>query len=128
MKLSQGTKILIGILTFLPLLFIPYIVFQIFTFVMATLSNDSMGIDPQPEVILAAVFSLIFPILLLSLLSLALFIFYIVHAANNKNTETAERIIWILLFIFVGFIVFPVYFFMRIWNDSSPQSTVHSPQ
>ena len=128
MKLSQGTKILIGILTFLPLLFIPYIVFQIFTFVMATLSNDSMGIDPQPEVILAAVFSLIFPILLLSLLSLALFIFYIVHAANNKNTETAERIIWILLFIFVGFIVFPVYFFMRIWNDSSPQATVHSPQ
>jgi len=126
MKLSQGQKILIGILTLLPFLFVPYIVFQIFTFVMTAIGHD--GMDPQPEIIFGAIFSFIFPIILLSLLSLGLFIFYIIHAVNNKNTETAERIIWILLFIFAGFIVFPVYYFMRIWNDNGPQSTVHSPQ
>jgi hypothetical protein len=118
MKLSQGQKILIGILTLLPFLFVPYLIFQIFSFVMTTISNDSMGIDPQPEVILSAIFSFIFPIILLSLLSLGLFIFYIVHTINNKNMETAERIIWILLFLFVGFIIFPIYWFIRIWNDS----------
>jgi hypothetical protein len=118
MKLSQGQKILIAILTLLPFLFVPYVIFQIFSFVMTAISNDGMGIDPQPEIILSAIFSFIFPIVLISLLSLGLFIFYIVHVINNKNMETAERIIWVLLFIFVGFIIFPIYLFMRIWNDS----------
>jgi hypothetical protein len=125
MKLTQGQKILIGVLTLLPFLFVPYLIFQVFSFVMTTVSNDSMGIDPQPEIILSAIFSFIFPIILLSLLSLALFIFYIIHTVNNKNMETTERIIWILLFIFVGLVVFPVYWIMRIWNDGQ-QSPVHT--
>jgi hypothetical protein len=118
MKLSKGQKIFIAILTILPFLFVPYMIFQIFSFVMTTVHNDSMNIDPQPEVILSAVFSFIFPIIMLSLLSLGLFIFYIVHVAMNKSFDTSERIIWILLFLFVGIMVFPVYWFMRIWTES----------
>ena len=127
MKLSQGQKILVGILTLLPFLFIPYIIFQIFSFVMTAISSDSMGVDPQPEVIFAAVFSFIVPIILLALLSMGLFIFYVIHAVNNKNMETAERIIWVLFFFFVGFLVLPVYWFVRIWSER-PQPTANSPQ
>jgi hypothetical protein len=118
MKLSQGQKIFIAVLTILPFLFVPVMIFQIFGFIMTTLHNESMNIDPEPEIIFSAIFSFIFPIILLSLLSLGLFIFYTIHAVTNKGIETAERIIWILLFLFVGIMVFPVYWFMRIWNDS----------
>jgi hypothetical protein len=121
MKLSQSQKILIGILTLLPFLFVPYFIFQVFSFVMTTVSNDRVGIDLQPVAIISAILSFIFPIILLSLLSLGLFIFYIIHTVNNKNMESTERIIWILLFIFVGFIIFPIYWFMRIWNDSKSE-------
>lgn len=115
MKLSQGQKILIGILTLLPFLIGPYVFFQIFSFIMTAASQDNF--EPEPASILSAVFSFIFPIILISIISLGLFIFYIIHAINTKTMDTTERLIWILLFIFVGIIVFPIYWFLRIWNE-----------
>lgn len=111
--MKPGQKILIGIFTFLPFLLTPYILYEVFHFVMETIAASENG-DPEPAVIFAGIASFIFPIILLSITSLALLIYYIIHAAGNKTIDTTERIIWIVLFVFFGIIAFPVYFFMRM--------------
>jgi hypothetical protein len=72
--------------------------------------------DPEPADILAAIFSFLTPMILLGLLSLGLLIFYIVHVASNKEIQPVERLMWVLLFIFIGVIAFPIYWLLRIWN------------
>jgi hypothetical protein len=115
MNLSSAQKAILGILTFLPFFITPYVVYQIFQFVIHTVQESQYG-DPDPAMILTGILSFIIPVILLSLLSLTLMIFYIIHAVRNKALDTAERIIWIVLFLFIGLVSLPIYFFMRIWN------------
>jgi len=121
MKLSQAQKIIVGILTLAPFILVPYIVFQIFGFVMETV-QASQGGEPEVADVMAGIISFIVPVLFLAMLNLALLIFYIVHAVNNKSIDTTERIVWILIFIFVGLIPFAIYWFMRIWGEEPPRA------
>lgn len=115
MTLSRSQKIIVGVFTALPFLLLPYIVYEIVNFILHTVEVSKQG-DPEPADILAAVMSFIGPLLLLSFTSFALLIFYIIHAVGNKMISTTERILWILIFIFIGIISFPVYWFLRLWN------------
>ena len=116
MKLSSAQKIVIGILTLLPFILLPYILYEIFSFVIETVKASESG-DPKPADILLGVLAFITPVIMLSILTLALLIFYIVHTIGNKSIDSTERIIWILIFIFFGVIAFPIYWFMRLWNE-----------
>ncbi len=116
MEYSRTQKIILGIFTILPFVFFPFILAQVFQFVLNMVAANQHG-EPEVSEVLLAVFSFITPIILLSLLSIGLLIFYIIHVVGNKRLETAERLVWILLFIFFGIIAFPIYWFMRIWNS-----------
>lgn len=59
-------------------------------------------------------FALLF---LISILTLGLLIYFIVHINNNKKLDNNEKLIWILVIIFVGMIGKPVYWYMKIWKD-----------
>jgi hypothetical protein len=121
MKLSQTQKIIVGVFTLLPFILFPYIIYEIIHFIFEAISQSESG-DPEPAAILAAILSFILPIILLSLLSFGLLIFYIIHAVSNKSIESTERVIWIIIFIFFSGIAFPVYWFIRLWNDSEVKS------
>jgi len=56
-------------------------------------------------------------------LGFALYIYYLVHAINNKEIDNLERLMWILLFTFSGFIGVPVYFFTRVNNKTKTSVT-----
>ncbi|HEY3404640.1 MAG TPA: hypothetical protein VGK59_14720 [Ohtaekwangia sp.] len=116
MNLSRTQKIILGIFSIVPFLMVPYIIYEVFHFVMHTVSISQQG-DPDPADIIAGVLSFIGPVILCSLISLMLLIFYIIHAVMNKTITTAERVIWVLVFIFVGSLTFPVYWLMRVWNE-----------
>jgi hypothetical protein len=60
---------------------------------------------------------MIITVVLLGLLSLAVMVYFIVHAINNQFLSSNERLVWILVFIFVGMVTFPVYWYMRVWKD-----------
>ncbi len=117
MEFNKTQKIILGIFTFLPFVLFPIIFFEIFKFIVDIVALNERG-DPEASDILAAVFSFIVPVILTSLLCLALLIFYVVHAVANKKLETAEQLLWVLLFVFFGIIAFPVYWIIRIWNTS----------
>lgn len=121
MKLSQGAKVILGILTIVPFLIFPYVFFQIFGFVTETVKATHGGGEPNPEDIIAGVASFVLPILLGSLLTLALLVFYIIHAVNLKTLDTTERVVWIVVFLLFGIISFPVYWILRVW-PSEPKS------
>ena len=53
----------------------------------------------------------------------ALVIYYIIHVVTHKIKSEGEKIMWILLFIFVGTIAFIIYFFLRILPATPQNST-----
>ena len=123
MNLNKAQKIILGIFTFLPFILFPIIFWQVFHVVIDLIKTSEYS-EPDASTIVAAVFSLAAPIILLSFGCLALLIFYIVHAVSNKKLEPAEQLLWILLFIFFGIIAFPIYWFVRIMNPSAPSSAL----
>jgi hypothetical protein len=125
MKLSRTQKIIIGVFTLLPFILFPYIIYEIIQFIFEAISMSEEG-EPEPAAIFAAILSFIFPIIFLSLLSFGLLIFYIIHAVSNKAIESTERVIWIIIFIFFSGIAFPIYWFIRLWNESETNTTTTS--
>lgn len=111
--MTKSQKIFVGFLSFLPILFI--IIFMIgFILIIGKLVNAG---EPEAEAFAANFIPFFILIALSSLLSFALLIYYIIHAVNNTNISSNERIVWILVFIFAGVIGFPIYWYMRIWNE-----------
>ena len=117
MELSKGQKIILGICTLIPLLLVPVVVWQVFHGILNIIELNEFD-DPAPRKILMEVFSFAGPMLLLIFISFMLVIFYIVHAVTNKRLQPAEQVLWVLLFIFFSGIAFPVYWIVRIWNNS----------
>ena len=115
MNLTKNQKVILGIFTAIPFLLLPYILFEIFSFVIDLAAHHEN--DPDLSHVLMGIFAFIFPIILLSITSLGLLVMYIIHASGNKSMDSTERIIWILIFIFFGVVAFPIYWILRIWND-----------
>jgi hypothetical protein len=118
MELSKTQKVLLGIFTFSPFFIFPFIFWQLFDAIINIIKISELG-EPEPREIMVEVFAFIFPIGMLAFCSLALLIFYIVHAVINKKIQPPEQLLWVLLFIFLGIIAFPVYWVIRIWNNSN---------
>ncbi len=115
--MSKGSKALIGILTFLPIVL--GLAFMFYYLMMIKDIVLSMPQDGDPQIFLRNnILSFInTPIILLILsmigLHIFLLVYYIVHAAKYSANQS-EKVLWILLFIFIGTIAFIIYFFMKI--------------
>ena len=110
----------LGILTFLP-----FILFAIYIALFITVFFDFFQHQPvaeDPVFIFANFYPIMIIGILMALTSLGLLIYYLIHAINNKQLESTERVIWILVFIFAGMIGFPIYWYMRIWKTHTPQT------
>lgn len=113
--MSRSSKAVIGVLSFLP------IVLLILLFVMFLTIFPRMlewqNYDPTAQ----EMFSVFGPIFILGivigLLSFGLLVFFIMHLVRNKALDGIERVIWILVFLFAGLVGYPVYWYMRVWND-----------
>jgi hypothetical protein len=111
--MSKSIKILVGILTFLPLvgtIFYLWAFFRMFTAIIANAgAPDAIGLSDN----FASFFS---SLLLMMAFNIGLLVFYIVHVVQNKALTSDERLMWILLFIFISFISFGIYWALKIWG------------
>jgi hypothetical protein len=112
--MNTTNKTILGIVTILPFLFFILFIVKIFSLVSYAIANGEN--TNAGELFFSQIAPMIIYIILFSLLSLGLLIYYIIHAVNNQAIESTERIVWILLFVFFGIIVFPVYWGVRIWK------------
>ena len=110
--MKRSHKIWLLILTILPLLIIPIMVFWI---IAGGIQMDNMA-NPEQRVPFF-VGGIVLWAILIGLISLGVWVYYLVHVINNKQIDDTERLIWVLLFIFVSLISHLVYFFLRIWNE-----------
>ena len=103
-------RLLLGVIAFLPLLFFVLMVGAIIFWIQA----------PSQEVIEwvfanAAVLTIVNLVLLV--VGNAPLVFYIIHAGLNPFLADRKGP-WILLMVFLGFLVIPVYWYQFIWHDS----------
>lgn len=114
MNLNHTQKVILGIFTFLPFVLFPLLLWQLFQSLGSVIFFHET--EPDPSEIVMPIVSFVFPIILLTVSAMALMIFYVIHVVMNKSIEASEQILWILLFIFFGVLVFPAYWLIRIWN------------
>jgi Phospholipase_D-nuclease N-terminal len=100
-----------------------FAIIYIFTsFLPEMIRLDRLGEEPDPIHVLSTMAPFFILIILSALLHIGLLIFFIIHAINNKQVKSEERIIWVLVFIFVSSIGFPIYWAIRIWPEPKPES------
>lgn len=117
MELSKTQKILLGIASGWPIVYI--VLFVVFIFGIVALSSDGPG--GGLDTLFAGGFVILLILHLITIiLTLALMIFYIVHAVKNTRLDSNMRIVWILVFFFGGMLVLPVYWYLQIWKAPDP--------
>jgi len=120
MQLSKAAKVVLGFLSILSFLILPLIIIYVITvFVPEIIAIEATGEEASPEVVLGLVGSFIIGIIILATIGLGLTVFFIVHSILDKNSTSGDKVLWILLIIFLSNIVFPFYWYFRIWRSDS---------
>ena len=113
--MSRSSKILIGILSFLPIL----LLIGLFGSMFFQFTHIMRWEEQEPEA--REVFSVFGPFFIIGMLlfifSIGLLIFFIIQLVRNKKMEGTERAIWILAFLLGGIISYPIFWYMKIWRD-----------
>ena len=122
--MSRSGKLFLGALTLLPFLLFAIYIAVFITFFFEMVRHQSA----DPEFFFADIFPIVVFALLMALATFGLLIYYIIHAVNNKKIDSTERLIWILVFLFAGMIGFPIYWYMRIWKDSTSEGGLPTQQ
>jgi hypothetical protein len=111
--MTKGNKIILGIVTLLP-----FLAMVLYFGTIVLLVRDAMiySDEDMPFPIVGDVLWLVITALAAGLLSFGLMIYYIIHAIQNPQVITNEKIIWVILFVTVSVIAFPIYWYLRIWK------------
>ena len=121
-SMSKPQKILIGILTLLPLLLIlggvGYWFRTVFQMVEQSMVYGTPD-DVSPFFIFGGL------VLGASLLSIGLTVYYCIHASRNRNVPPSMRTAWIVINIFAGSIGHIIYYFQYILT--SPEGSRQTP-
>ena len=121
--MKKSTKVLLGIATVWPILWIPIFIAAMFSTILLT----GPGGKPDPDVF-PLVFLFIFPIHFITVFgSMALSIFYIVNVFRNKRIQKDHQILWVVLLFMFGIVAEPIYWYLYIWKDEAP-ATGYEPK
>lgn len=122
--MSQGKKIWLGFLSFLPvLLTVAFLIYLFASFIPEMIRLEHLESDDEQAIYFLSRFLPFFIFVILSSITLlALKIYFIFHAVSNKDVKPEERIVWILLFVFIGSVTYPVYWMIRILQKAAPES------
>ncbi len=136
MYFSKAQKVLLLVGTFLPLVItgVNYYLFftQLFTFMQDVTSLQPASADEFEEAMSPFFFFNQFKNFYLGLLiawvvGIAVLVVMIIHLVKDKRLKSEERVMWVLLLVFLGAITKPIYFFMRIWSQERPDPSQPPP-
>jgi len=112
--MSKKAKILLGIGSILPFIWLPFFIFGVIGITLMPNEN----IMPFLIVILIlghfiAIFTLI-----------GIMVFYIIKVIQDKSTSTENKIFWCLGLFFGTFIAVPIYWYIHIWRGKNPVAKI----
>lgn len=115
MILKKPAKIVLGILTILPL------ILGVGTFAFGVYQFISMAFSPNPQLpmMFLTYLSYMIPYLFLFILIyLGLGIFYLGHSIQNSALDSEKRMLWITVLITLHTFSMPVYWYVHIWKSN----------
>jgi len=129
--MSSGSKVVLGIFTFLPMILGICFLVGYLLFIKDVILNLDPNTDPQyfAKYFLSHILSpgAIAGFIGYIILHFSLLIWYIAHVVRNGTKTEGEKVMWILLFIFIGSLGNIIYFLVRILPyTSSKQATAIS--
>lgn len=115
MRLNKSSKVVLGILTFLPLVVgVGSVIFGIYQLMSLFFSED-----PAVPVIFLSYLSYIIPYLFsFFFVYLGLEIFYLIHVLKNKFLDSEKKFLWVVVLFILNAISMPVYWYVHIWKDN----------
>ncbi|WP_435577541.1 hypothetical protein [Gilvibacter sp.] len=120
--MTKNRKILLGILTFLPWVFLIIYLVSFFSFFSDIAFRDPQDFEEEPFAIFRGFFGLIILVLIAAGMSIGMMIYYLIHSGKNPKIKESERIVWILVLIFANSVGSLVYYFMYIVPLPEPGS------
>jgi hypothetical protein len=111
--MKKSTKVLLGIASIWPVIYIPIFLLAVFSFVI-------FGGPPgkEPPAAFPLIFLVIFAVHMLTVfVTLGTKIFYIVNVFKNPKVEKDKQLMWVLLLVLAGLFAEPVYWYLNIWRD-----------
>lgn len=124
--MSTSNKVWLGILTFLPFVFFIVYLVLFFTLFLGSIHHlEQSQHDEFPIQFIRDLFIVFIPLIISGIISLIITIYYIVHANSNKKNDTAKKIMWTIILIFVSCIGCIVYYFVEILPSDKQVSGLH---
>jgi len=112
--MKKSTKLLLGILTFLPMILILVYIIYIFAAFIPTAIRSEEGHQEVPDELFQSISVMIVLVVLAIIIKMGIMIYYIIHASNNPKNENNTKIMWIVLLVLIGTISSIVYYFIEI--------------
>ncbi|MFZ9660300.1 MAG: hypothetical protein ACO29O_00365 [Chitinophagaceae bacterium] len=113
--MTKSGKSVLGFFTILPVA-LTFACFLLVAFLIkdSIISGNKEGL---PIPMIADMVWMLIIILTAGIISFGLLVYYIIHALNNVDIDSNEKIVWIIAFILGNILIFPVYWYMRIWRN-----------
>ena len=118
-KMKKSSKILLGILTVLPLILFTLYFVNFFSSFLTHFHELENNTGEFPIEFFRSVFGAFIFLILAIVIRLGLMIFYIIHASDNRKNDTTKKIMWILILVFIGTIGSILYYFMEIYPSNN---------
>lgn len=112
--MTKSKKLWLGILTFLPSIFL---IFYLITFFTMFMDLNPQEIEEASPFVFFSDFGIVFLFLILAaFLGIGIMIYYIIHAAKNKAFSENNRLLWIIVLIFASGVGSIIYYFVNIYS------------
>ena len=121
--MTRNYKIILGILSFIPLIGMIFGMSIYFSFIFDMIghSMDNPGEPPafaeNPQDIISKIIPAVLMLFVSGLVGFGLFIYFLVCAIKDKSATENDRILWILLLVFLSYFVMPIYWYVRLWSN-----------
>lgn len=115
--MSLNKKIILGVLTFIPVVFFALCLFIFLRFFFVSLSSPQYDPYLNEEYFITNLALLIVLILASIVIGVGMMIYYIVHANSNPKFDSNQKLIWILILVLTSFLGNIVYYFVEIIPD-----------
>lgn len=109
--LNRTKKLLVGVATIWPLIYIPLFFVFVFSIVFSSVAQNS---DVFPKEVL-----IIFPVHFLTIISMFVLMgLYIFDLFKNTRIENGKKALWAVVIFLGGIVAMPVYWYLYVWKTS----------
>ena len=116
--MSINRKILLGILTIIPILCLIAYIVSIFAVVFSVPHQRASNGPPVMFFVMMGVFA--FGLLL----NLGVMALYVINAFNNPRIPQDQKVLWLIVIFMGGLVATPIYWYLFIWKDATATTQV----